>query len=355
MFSFRFKNVCLEAFSLVLPETRVTSAEIEDRLAPLYQKLGIPFGTLEKLSGIRSRYFWDESVTPSQAATTVAEEALEGLPFEREQIGAVLNCSVTRDYFEPATATLVHGNLGLSENTFAMDVTNACIGFMNGVTLLGNLIEAGTVKAGIVVSAENTSRLIDSSMREILNGGELDMERAELIKQLPTFTLGCGAAAFVLCHSSIASKNHRVLGGLGCSATQFNDLCSANGDYYFCQRQDFAPVMFTESSELIASAAKLGGRTWGRASEILGWSRDDVDHIFCHQVGKQVGQAFYDEMGLDYSKEFSVYPELGNLVSVALPSAMIRGIEERNVQEDDKVLLTGFGSGLNSLFLGLQW
>jgi 3-oxoacyl-[acyl-carrier-protein] synthase-3 len=113
--------------------------------------------------------------------------------------------------------------------------------------------------------------------------------------------------------------------------------------------------METESSKLIAAAAVLGARTWSDASEVLGWSKEDVDHVYCHQVGRQVNEAFYNTLGLDYSKEFTIYQTRGNLVSAALPTAFTIGCEQKGTKKGDKIVLTGFGSGLNALFLGIEW
>jgi acyl-CoA:acyl-CoA alkyltransferase len=354
MACFRFKHVCIESFGVHMPPAEVSSASLEDKLAPIYEKLKIPFGTLERLTGIKTRRFWDKTVRPSEVATAVAKQVLERIGFVRDHIKALFNCSVTRDYFEPATASLVHRNLGLPEESIAMDISNACMGFVNGILLLSNLIESGAIKAGVLVSGENVASMVDSSVSYIL--GKEDINREELIKLLPTFTLGCAAVAFVLCHDSIATTQHRILGGVARSATQYNDLCEGNGDHSFFQSSgDFNPIMYTESSKIISSAASLGARTWKETSEVLGWTRDDVDHIFCHQVGRQVNEAFYEEMGLDIAKEHTIYQKYGNLVSAALPVAFAEGVLEKEVKAGDKILLTGFGSGLNSLFVGIEW
>lgn len=354
MLSFRFKSVCIEAFGLNFPEAEVSSSEIEDRLAPLYQRLQIPFGTLEKLSGVKTRYLWDKKVAPSQVATVAAQRALDEIGFDRDQIGAVFSCSVTRDYFEPATACLIHRNLGIKETSLAMDISDACIGFSDGLLMMANLIETGVVKSGVVVSGENISIVIEASIKHIMNDPS-SISRDQLLKILPTFTLGCGAVAYVLCHESIATKKHRLVGAACRSATQFSDLCEGNGDYYILQETDLNPIMSTESSKLIPTAAKLGGRTWPDASAALGWSREEIDHIFCHQVGKQVNEAFYRDMGLDMEKEYTIYKKYGNMVSAALPSALVLGAEEKQIKSGEKVLLTAFGSGLNCRFLGIVW
>lgn len=355
MASFKFKNVCIESFAYNLPDKEVTSLEVEKELEPLYKRLGIPFGTLEKLTGVQARRFWENSVMPSQVATVAALKALEQVSFPRQEIRALLSCSITRDYFEPATACLIHNALGIQEDSFVADVSNACLGFMDGILMLSNMIESGQVKAGIVTSGEVMSKPIRHGIKHM--AANQSITRDELIKLLPTLTLGAGAVAYVLCHQSIASKGaHKVLGGATKSATQYHDLCNGNGDYFFAMNdEDFSPIMTTESQKLIAAAASLGGRTWKEASEVLGWSASQVDHIFCHQVGKQVNEAFYAEMALDMKKEFTIYKKLGNLASAAVPTALIMGAAEKGIKSGEKVVLTGFGSGLNSLFLGIEW
>jgi 3-oxoacyl-[acyl-carrier-protein] synthase-3 len=353
MVAFRYKHVCLEAFALNLPPQELSSAELEDRIAGTYKRLGIPFGTLERLTGISTRYFWPAEERPSALGTVAAAEAiaLSGIP--KDDIRAVLSCSVTRDYFEPATGCLIHNNLGLQEDSIALDVSNACLGFMDGIFFMANLIESGAVKAGVVVSAEHTRCIIDATFKKVL--GDETMDRDQLLKTLPTFTLGSGAVAYVLCHESISKTKHKVIAGVTRSATQHSDLCTGNADYYLVDNPELFPIMETESSKLIASAAVLGGRAWKEASEVLGWTKDDVDHVFCHQVGRQVNEGFYKTLGLDYHKEFTIYPKYGNLVSAALPTALAMGVKAKGIKPGEKIVMTGFGSGLNALFLGIEW
>lgn len=353
MVPFRFGNVCIEGLSLVLPELQVSSAELEDRIAPLYERLHIPFGTLERLSGIASRHLWEKFYAPSAGATEAAKLALNQCGIDRKEIKALFNCSVTRDYFEPATACLVAQNLEIAEQSMVMDITNACIGFSDGLVLLSNMIESGVVKAGLIVAAENVTAITEASIAKILRSEELT--RDQLLKILPTFTLGCGAVAMVLCHSSIATKSHRILASISRSATQHASLCQGDGDYCMFQEEEPDPLMYTDSSKLIPAAAKLGARAWGDLSEFIGWSRDDVDHIFCHQIGKQVNDSFYKTMGLDIKKEYTVYEQLGNLVSASMPAALIRGAERKGMKAGEKVVLTAFGSGLNAIFTAIEW
>ena len=90
-------------------------------------------------------------------------------------------------------------------------------------------------------------------------------------------------------------------------------------------------------------------------SKLLEWSADDVNHVICHQVGKQVNDAFYRTVGLDRAKEFTIYQKYGNLVSAAVPTALALAVPERDIKRGDKIALLGYGSGLNALFSGVIW
>ncbi len=340
--------------ALNAPTTEVTSAEIEQDLKPLYEKLEIPFGTLERMTGVKSRKFWADSVMPSTVATKAAEMAFASCDIKPSQIGAIINCSVSRDHFEPATAALVHRSLGLREGCMSFDISNACIGFSNGLMTIASLIEAGQIEAGMVVTGETVSRAVHAGLEEVKQMPDLD--RDKLLAFLPTVTLGSGAVAYILCHERISKAGHRLKGAAVRSATQHNMLCVGDKDYAMSQSdKDYRPVMFTNAPELMAQAALLGNRAWNGASKLFSWGAEDLNHIICHQVGKHVNEAFYRTVGLDRAKEYIVYPEYGNMVSAAMPGAFTKAIDGRGFKAKDKILLMGYGSGLNAIFTGVEW
>ncbi len=83
------------------------------------------------------------------------ENALVAAQVDRSEIQCLINTSVCRDYIEPATASIVHNKLGLSQSAISFDVVNACLGFLNGMLLVANMIELGQIDTGMVVAAED--------------------------------------------------------------------------------------------------------------------------------------------------------------------------------------------------------
>jgi len=49
------------------------------------------------------------------------------------------------------------------------DVTNACLGFVNGMDFVGNMIERGQVDYGLVVDNESSRPLIEATIPRMLD------------------------------------------------------------------------------------------------------------------------------------------------------------------------------------------
>ena len=90
----KFKNVVIQSLAAVEPPIRVTSREIEEKLKPTLDRLGVRDDLLEEVSGIGARRFWEKGTSPSDAATLAAEKALDESGIARDKIGVIINTSV---------------------------------------------------------------------------------------------------------------------------------------------------------------------------------------------------------------------------------------------------------------------
>jgi acyl-CoA:acyl-CoA alkyltransferase len=338
----RYNQVCIEAFGYKLPPHIVTSAEIESRLAPLYEKLKLAYGRLEMMSGIRERRFWDEGARPSEIAAQAGTVALRNAAAQPEEIECLLHTSVCRDFLEPASATFVHRTLGLGKNATTYDISNACLGFLNGMVTLANMIELGQVKKGLIVSGENGRNLVDSTIEALL---KIPNPTRDNIKDaFASLTIGSGACAVVMAHESVSRFGHKLLGGAAACATEFNHLCRGN-----------AGNMSTDSETLLHEGCRLARQTWESTRHILGWTNEMINRVFCHQVGSAHRKLLYSTLELDPQKDFSTVEFLGNTGSAALPMTMAMGLEKSPPAPSDKIAILGIGSGLNCLMLGVNW
>jgi 3-oxoacyl-[acyl-carrier-protein] synthase III len=340
----RFENVCLESIAVALPDEIWTSAQIEGRLKPLYERLKLPEGRLELMSGIRERRMWPAGTRPSDASAAAGKAVLAKSNLSTAQVELFIHAAVSRDMLEPATASFAHRKIGLPGTAQIMDVSNACLGFLNSLTLAGAMIESGQIKCAMIVSGEQGRPLVEQTIQTLL---EKPHSRNDIKPFFANLTIGSGAVAAIVCHRSLVKgRAHRLLGGIARAATQHSELCQ--GDTYGAE----SLAMQTDSEQLLLAGVELAKETWRDFTTEQGTS---FDRFICHQVGSVHRRKLYETLGLDLAKDFSTFERLGNTGSVALPATLEAAIAAGAVKDGDRVGLLGIGSGLNCLMLALEW
>ena len=337
----QFKNVVIQSLAEVDAPIRLTSAEIGERLRPTMERLGIRPDLLEEISGIGARRVWENGMQPSDAATLAARKAIDEAGIESDRIGVLINTSVCRDYLEPSTACLVHGNLGLHESCLNFDIGNACLAFLNGMDIAARMIERNEVDYALIVDGESSGPITEATIQRL---SQPDVEEEQFRAEFASLTLGSGAAAMVMSHRDLAPRGHSYLGSVTRAATQFNKLCYGQMDR-----------MVTDTRVLLTEGLKLATRTFAAARERLGWVVNELDQYIIHQVSKAHTEALMKLLGLDPEKVHRIYPELGNIGPASVPIALAKAVSVGKVRRGDRVALLGIGSGLNCSMAEIVW
>lgn len=340
----KFSRVAIEGMAYSLPEDICTSAEIEERLSPLYSRLNLPAGRLELMTGITERRLWPNRFRPSQASANAGMKLLE-TGIDPQQVDLLIHCAVCRDRLEPATASYVHRLMGLGGNTQILDISNACLGFMNAVILAGSMIETGQIRRAILVAGENGAPLVEKTI-QLLNEGKHD--RKSIKPFFANLTIGAGAVAWSIADRDLVPAEQPVLGSWAAETdTSHNELCEGDtaGDDL---------VMQTDSEELLHAGISVAQRAWQKFLQVHSWNRNDPDLVITHQVGKAHTRAVMDALSIDPSRNFSSYENLGNCGSVSLPITYTLACEKDPANLKRKSALLGIGSGLSSLMLSIN-
>jgi acyl-CoA:acyl-CoA alkyltransferase len=340
----KFEHVCIESLAVALPDEVLTSAHIEERLRPLYERLKLPVGRLELMTGIRERRVWPAGTRASDASAAAGKAVLAKSALRAEQVELFIHSAVSRDMLEPATAAFAHRKIGLPGTAQIFDVSNACLGFLNSLTIAGSMIESGQIRCALVVAGENSRPLVEQTLTTLL---ERPLTRNEIKPFFANLTIGSGAVAAVVCHRSLVQgRAHRLLGGVARAATRHSELCQ--GDTHGAD----ALAMQTDSEQLLLAGVELAQETW---RDFAAGQGAGFDRFICHQVGSTHRRKLYESLGLELAKDFSTFEMLGNTGSVALPATLAAAIDAGAVREGNRVGLLGIGSGLNCLMLALEW
>lgn len=345
-----YRRVRLEALTHTLPSEIVTSDDIERRLAPVYERLGLPEGRLELMSGIRERRFFASGTKPGSISAETAGTLLAKADIDPRDIGLLIHGSVSRDQMEPATACAVHAACGLSAQCPALDVSNACLGLLSGIQLVADQIELGKIRAGLVVGTETGRDLVEGTIDWLVN--DPSVTRKDVKRAFASLTIGSGSAAILLMDESIARGPARLVGGAVLTDTSHHRLCAGGTEN---RRGDGRPLMDTDAEALLHAGVNLAAATWDAFLTNLGWSSADVHRVATHQVGKQHRKLLLERLQLDPRLDYPTVEFLGNTGAAALPTAASLAIESGALNAGDRMAWLGIGSGLSSAMLGFEW
>ncbi|MEM6472196.1 MAG: 3-oxoacyl-ACP synthase III [Planctomycetota bacterium] len=346
----KFERVRLAAIGGLVPDEVWSSNDIEQRLQPLYSRLKLPEGRLELMSGIRERRVWSPGTVPSGPSIECGKLALEASGIDASNVGALIHASVCRDFLEPATASRVHDGIGLPNDCWVYDISNACLGIINGAVQIASLIEAGVISAGIVVGTENSRMLLESTLQS-LNADE-SLTRKNIKGAFASLTIGSGSCAWLLSHESLAPEAASIDAAVAEAYTTHHQLCVSDSDSAGAGMQ---PLMETDSETLMAEGIRAGVAAFSKLMCDCETRPEDVARSVCHQVGVRHQAAMLEAMGLSKELDSISYPQLGNTGSVALPLTLSLAAVRGELPAGGRVAMCGIGSGINSVMMMARW
>ncbi|PLC12550.1 3-oxoacyl-ACP synthase [Kocuria flava] len=334
----RHRNAALLAITKVEADEVVPSSQADEVLAGTFERLRMPKGLLERLAGVKERREWAPGRHFTDGAVEAGQAALEQAGVRPEQVGLLINASVTRDGYEPAVSVSVHHRLGLPSSALNFDVTNACLGFVNGLTIAATMIDAGAIDYAVVVAGEDPRPWHRETYERLQAPG---VTRADVVREFATLTLGCGAAAAVVGPADRHPEGHRVAGSVTRSATEHHGLCIGGFD-----------GMFTDATGLLKHGVGLLEQAWNDA-HADGWDWQEMDRYIGHQVSMSHTNKLFADVGIDPDRFPVTFPFWGNVAAAALP--MTLALEAESLGAGDRLLLLGVGSGLNATYMEIDW
>ncbi len=334
-----FRNTTILNVSREIASRVVTSDDLDELLKPTYQRVGLRAGMVEKLAGIRERRWWPEGTTFIDGAATVATKALSEAGIEPDAVGLMVNTSVSRRHLEPSTAVAVHDAIGLPSSCQNFDVTNACLGFVNGIQIAGAMIDVGAVDYALVVNAEDSQTVQEATVRRL--AGSPATTKDDVVAQFATLTLGSGASAMLLGPADRHPEGHRVVTTVSRAGTAHHELCLGDND-----------AMSTDLRGLLDAGLQLSEELWAEAATQKGWDQGIARYVV-HQVSQVHTNAMCTRLGIDPDLVPRSFPVYGNIGPVSVPFTLAGEVD--SLDGGDRVLLMGIGSGLNASVVEIQW
>lgn len=336
--SFVYRDTAILGLAHVEAPRIVPSVEFEERLAPVRRTLRLPDNLLERVSGVRERRWWDEGTAFEDMAALAGTKALAAAGVDPGDVGVLINSSVSRSHLEPSVAVRVHDGMGLPSSTLNFDVTNACLGFVNGMQLAAAMIDAGQIDFAVIVDAEDVRPTQEQTLARL---AETSSTRADYLDQFASLTLGDGAAAAVLGRASDHPSSHRIVGATARAGTEHHGLCVGSFG-----------KMTTDTDALLRNGLRLVVDAW-HEGEANGREWSNMDRYITHQVSAAYAKAIEDAVGIDPATMPKTFDKWGNVGPASI--AMTLSEQSASLSAGDRVMCLGVGSGLNTAMLELAW
>jgi 3-oxoacyl-[acyl-carrier-protein] synthase III len=135
-----------------VPPEVLTSIELDEQL-------GLPPGTLERRTGVRSRHV--ERRSAAALGAEAGRRAIDRAGLDLGDIDLVIAASATPDQPLPCNAALLHEQLAPERPIPAWDINASCLGFLVALDVIATLIAAGRYRHVLLVAADVASVGLD--------------------------------------------------------------------------------------------------------------------------------------------------------------------------------------------------
>jgi 3-oxoacyl-[acyl-carrier-protein] synthase-3 len=314
-----------------LPPHRLSSRQVEQRIAAASDGF-VPHATIvERLTGIRERHVAAADQQASDLAAAATAKLLADKGIASSNVDLLLFASASQDLVEPATAHIVAAKLGLACPVF--DVKNACNSFLNGLQVADALIRIGRYRTVVVCTGEIPSRAVRWRVRD----------RAQFVDAFAGYTLSDGGAAVLLQRTDTGGIFHVEF--VADSSMWEAGTLPAGGSMH--PRGEEYTYFSGDGRKLRDAFLRMGPQIFTDALAKTGMSWDGFAAVFVHQVTLPYLEVLRDILGIPAGRLVVTLADHGNLASATLPLQLAQALEAGRCRPGDKVAFIGLAGGVS--------
>jgi len=293
-------------------------------------------------TGIRERRFVEPGTRTTDLALEATRMALADAGRTPEDVELIVFATITRDLFFPGCASLLQHALGLP-GVAALEVHNACSGFVYALSVADAMIRAGAYTRVLVVGAEIQSTGLDLSTEgrdmAVLFGdgaGAALVEATEEDRGIRSWALHSEGefARELWAEAPNSTVPGRLTPEMLASGAMFPRM---NGRQVFKHATTRFPEVIREVLD--------------KAGEKL----EDVALVVPHQANQRISDMVAHKLGLPPERMFQNIQRYGNTTAASIPIALAEARSEGRIRDGDLVVLAAFGAGFAWGAAAVRW
>ncbi len=295
-------------------------------------------------TGIHERRWVDPTKdTVANMAAKAARMALQRAKLTEKDIEFIVFATITPDYFFPGSGVLLQRELGL-ESIGALDIRNACSGFIYALSTADQFIKSGMYKTILVIGAEIQSTALDVS----------DQGRNTAV----IFGDGAGAAILQASDKPGILSTHLHSDGRFAEELYIRDPGSSR------PREERQPkqILDTTSYKVVMNGSLVFKHAIVRFIEVINEAlhanhlrKEDINLLVPHQANLRISQYIQEKLAMREDQVYHNIMRYGNTTAASIPIALSEAWAEGRVKENDVICLAAFGSGFTWASALIRW
>ncbi|MFH1120798.1 MAG: ketoacyl-ACP synthase III [Bacteroidota bacterium] len=292
-----------------------------------------------KTIGVESRHVVEPGQTTSDLCFQAAEELLDALKWDRNEINLLIFVSQSRDYIIPSTSTILQDRLRLPKTSMAIDINLGCSGYVYGLSVIGSLMKTTGIRKGLLLVGDLsnvTSAYRDKSSYPLFGdagtASAIELSPGHQPMQFNLQTDGSGYDAIIIQD-----------GGVRNLVSKESFVTRKYGDGIYRNRLQIALngiEVFNFSLREVVPNIKTMLKHYNRE---LG----EFDFLLFHQANRLINETIRKMLKADPEKVPYSLKEFGNTSCASIPLTMASQIREQLQKKPQKLLLSAFGIGLS--------
>lgn len=319
------KNIRVAGMSASVPQKVICNLDIEN-VSKDYDA-----ASFVEVTGVKERHF--DELTVSDLAVPAADQLINDLRWQKDDIDGLIVVTQHGDYIVPATSCIIQDLLGLSKECFAMDISLGCSGWVYGLSAVAGMMGNGMLKKCLLISGDARRRV------------EFDD---------PLFGYAATVTALEYKEGEEGLKFHLGTDGSGYDAIIIPDGGARNQitDASFIPQEvdgrNYTPLQSRmKGMDVFSFGITTAPKSVKKLAEHFGFDYLSYDYLVLHQANMKMNNMIAKKLKFEPERVPSSMWNFGNTSSASIPLTVVTQLKDACTQRCVKLLCCGFGVGLS--------
>lgn len=302
-------NIHIIANGIYFPQRQIKNDELE-------KILNLESGYIEKRTGIKNRYYAIKE-TIQEMALGAAKNVIT-LADEKRDIGLIITTTTSTDMLMPGISNYIQKKLEIPP-CICFDILAGCGGYINAFDIAKVYMDSRDIKKALIIGVDKLSEIIDKQ----------DIGTAVVLSD--------GAGATLIEKEETYDYQKMYISNVKAEEDKNNILTYQYGKNVYMNGKEVYKYAVTKTVENI-----------NELLEKANISLNSVKYIVAHQSNLKIMKAIASRLHIGMDKMYTNIQERGNTFCASIPIALYDMQKSNLLKKGDKIILLGYGGGLNT-------